>query len=663
MNMILGLTRSSFVERIEIFSILVTLVHLGLINIARARSLLDGLKMEFEIDGCKIVLLDFFQKKKAILHKVLRSDEVQTFLEPLTDMTIIFSDIQKSTELKKYLKALTIPENHLKDILQFFDRPFQSSFSWGFQDKEFVFIRLEESTKLFLKKNRKGLTGLIIHEVLHGVQRQRGLEIRLHDSLDFSLDFFSQLADIIPPDKHNREQILSFLQKISQIALFALKDIFVNVELIKRGFAEWLVIFYRDELGFGDNFDIKPPRFGVKFGRGPKKVKDLDAFAEAFNYTVALIPIWLPFMVLEADSKDYKPSRALKHFVFDKYYINPSLITREMWHIENVFLTSFSFSKSFHRKWYGAIFNLALEYLLGEDFWYYHLFKAAELLEELYSSKETEERKYMAMIPILKASYIYKKEHLQGIQKKNIEELTTKMERYEISKEEILELEESIDETTEHATSPPLMFQNLIKLSIMIITRDLRESVFLGEEFKFKLFSRTILSLLQAIHYLEDECDDVYYHEVRLSVKNLLRTDNLFKKKRWALLLENFAQNTILRGETEPLKIEIEELIYNYDFFELPLTNFFIDLGISFIQNMKTVMKTVPVDDEEFPFLTAQLINVQLGGAQLPVEDEEHLNLMYVSSLIATKGIPYQLIQEMLTAFLQTRIPKETVEE
>jgi hypothetical protein len=333
-----------------------------------------------------------------------------------------------------------------------------------------------------------------------------------------------------------------------------------------------------------------------------------------------------------------------------------------MWHIENIFLASFSFSKSFHRKWYGAVFNLALEYLLGEDFLFYHLFKATELLEELYNSPGSEERKSLAMVPILKATYIYRRDKLIGIQKRNIDELNTKMLQYEVGEEELSELEESIDQTSEHSTSPAHMFENLMKLSIMIITRDLRENVFSGEDVKFKIFSRTILSLLQAINYLGDQCDDKYYHEVRLGVKRLLRTDNLFKRKRWALLLENFAQNTVLRGETEPLQIEVYELIYNYDFFEIPLTNFFIDLGVSFIQNIKTVMKTVPVDDDEFPFLTAQLINIQLGAIELPIEDEEHLNLMFVSSLIATKGISYKMIQKMLTAFLQTRVPLEEPE-
>ena len=162
-----------------------------------------------QINGCKIVLLDFFQDNKDIIAEELDTAELKIFLESLSDMTIIFSDIKKSEGLKQQVRTYSIPEDHLNELIQFFDGAFQSSFSWGFEDKEFVFIRLEESTKLLQPSNRKGFQGLIIHEVLHGVQRQRGLEIRLRNSLDFTMDFFTQLAEIIPPEKYKRVEILS----------------------------------------------------------------------------------------------------------------------------------------------------------------------------------------------------------------------------------------------------------------------------------------------------------------------------------------------------------------------------------------------------------------------------------------------------------------------
>ena len=612
-----------------------------------------------KINGCKIVLLDFFQENKEIIANELDTDELKFFLESLSDLTIIFSDIKKTEELKQHLKTLTIPDDHLNALLPFFDGAFQSSFSWGFEDKEFVFIRLEESTNLLQPSNLKGFQGLIIHEVLHGVQRQRGLEIRLRDSLDFTVEFFTQLADVIPPEKYKREEIITFLKEISQVALFSLKDIFVNVELIKRGLAELLITFYRSDIGIDEKFDITPPHYETEFKKGTIRIKDLKAFANAITYTLALIPVWLPFMVLETDSKHYSTSRELKHFIFDKYYINPSFITREMWHIENIFLTSFSFSKSFHRKWYGAIFNLTLEYLLGEDFVYYHLFKASELVEVLYQGSENEERRNLALIPILKAAYVYKEEQLTGIQENNIAFLKEKLSEYQVNDEEIKELEESYNDPEEPDMTFEKVFENLIKLSIMVISRDLRLDIFSEENTYFKDYSRTILSLLQAINYLGEKCDDGYYHTVRLAIKRLLRTDNMLKKKRFVLRLENFAQNTIFQSDLEPTQQEIDELIFNYDFFEIPLNNLFIGLGMSFIQNIKNVMQKVPIDDPEFAFLTAQFVNMYLGNINLPPEEEEHLNLSYVSCLISMKEIPFNMTQAMLTAFLNAKAPQE----
>jgi len=612
-----------------------------------------------KINGCKIVLLDFFQENKEIIANELDTEELKFFLESLSDLTIIFSDIKKTEELKQYLKTLTIPDDHLNALLPFFDGAFQSSFSWGFEDKEFVFIRLEESTNLLQPSNLKGFQGLIIHEVLHGVQRQRGLEIRLRDSLDFTVEFFTQLADVIPPEKYKREEIITFLKEISQVALFSLKDIFVNVELIKRGLVEPLIAFYRSDIGIDEKFDITPPHYETEFDKGTIRIKDLKAFANAITYTLALIPVWLPFMVLETDSKHYSTSRELKHFIFNKYYINPSFITREMWHIENIFLTSFSFSKRFHRKWYGAIFNLTLEYLLGEDFVYYHLFKASELVEVLYQGSENEERRNLALIPILKAAYVYKEEQLTGIQENNIAVLKEKLSEYQVNDEEIKELEESYNDPEEPDMTFEKVFENLIKLSIMVISRDLRLDIFSEENTYFKDYSRAILSLLQAINYLGEKCDDGYYHTVRLAIKRLLRTDNMLKKKRFVLLLENFAQNTIFQSDLEPTPQEIDELIYNYDFFEIPLNNLFIGLGISFIQNIKNVMQKVPIDDPEFAFLTAQFVNMYIGNINLPPEEEEYLNLSYVSCLISMKEIPFNMTQAMLTAFLNAKAPQE----
>lgn len=609
--------------------------------------------MENLAQSPKIILLDFFKEIESNLEEVLNFPMINSFCEHIADLTLVFSDINNVREVTNFISKSNLPTEEISGLKNFFENPFQTSFSYGYKNREFVFIRLEKTSQLLNRACRDGLNGLILHELLHSVQRQRGLEVRLSNSLVFSLDFFTELASVVPPDIFNQEDLITFLKQISQVALFALKDIYVNVEMIKRGMGDLLIDFYRIELRLDEPEFVSPPDFDTPFQKGRISIKDLDAFAKAFNYTISLIPVWLPMMVFEADAKDYESSRTLKHFIFNSYYINPSLITREMWHIENIFLTNFSFSKSFHMKWFGAIFNLALEYLLGEDFVFYHLSKATELIEEIYGEKIDSERRSFAMVPILKAAYVHMKEYPVGIQQRNIDELSAGMKRYTIDQEEILELEESLNEIIQDEGSHVgHFFQNLLHLSIMILSKDFREEVVHGHQKSIKSFGRAILTLLQALNYLGDECDDVYYHSVRLTTKQLIRSDNLFKQKKLAIHLEMVAKEAIFTSDIEPSPSEVEELLFNFDFFEVPLTNMFIDLGISFIHNIKIVMKKVPLNDPEFPLLVSQFISVLLGEKELKVEEQDQTNMILVSSLISTSGVPFDMIQPVLKHFM-----------
>jgi hypothetical protein len=610
------------------------------------------------------IFLDFFRTIEDTLIEIINIPMILTFCKSIESLTIVFSDIKNNKEVVNYLSKSNLPKKEIDGLKQFFDDSFQTSFSYGYGNTEFVFIRLNKSSKFLEPENYNALKGLIIHELLHSVQRQRGLEVRLRNSLTFSLDFFSELASIIPEGIFDREEVINFLKQVSQFALFALKDIYVNVELIKRGFSEFIIELYKTELGFDEPDQITTPEFEIPFQKGEIKIKDLNEFARAYNYTVSLIPVWLPMMVLEDDSRFYSPSRKLKHFIFDKYYINPSLITREMWHIENIFLTSFSFSKSFHLKWFGAIFNLALEYLLGEDFVFYHLSKATELIEEIYEIQKDSERRILAMVPVLKAAYVHKLEYPAGIQQKNVEELEALMKEYSIDKDELLELEENFQEILNSENeNTGYLFENLLQLSIMIISRDFRKAVLAGRHELIKEFGRTILTLLQAINYLGNQSDDKYYHAVRLTVKRIIRNYNTFKQKKLVLHLEIIAKEAIFTSAIEPTPLEVEELLFNYDFFEIPLSNTFTELGISFIHNIKTVLNKIPIADPEFHLLVSQFIFVFLNEKKLEPKELDQIDMILVSSLIATSGIPFSSIQTTLQHFLAANSQMSTTEE
>jgi hypothetical protein len=139
---------------------------------------------------------------------------------------------------------------------------------------------------------------------------------------------------------------------------------------------------------------------------------------------------------------------------------------------------------------------------------------------------------------------------------------------------------------------------------------------------------------------------------VRLTTKRLLRSDNIFKQKKLALFLENITKQAIYRSEIDPSPIEVNELLFNFDFFELPITNVTADLGMSFIQSTKTILNKVSITDPDFPLLTSQFINIILREKQLDQEILDQLNMILVSSLIATIGVPFTLIQIILEYFL-----------
>lgn len=604
-------------------------------------------------NSLNIIFHDFFNEFEEKLREIIASSVILSLTEPIVDLTISFSNIENPDEVKKFVATLNFPQNEIDSLRRLFDNPFQTSFSYGFEDKEIVFIQLEKTSPLLKASNNSGLKGLILHEILHSVQRQRGLEVRLKNSLVFSLDLFQELAAIIPSGSFNRDELVEFLKQISQVALLTLKDVYANVEMIKRGLCTPLLDFFLTELGFEENSPINPPIFHTPFKKGEISIKNLNEFAIAFNYTISLIPAWLPNMVLETDSIDYKRSRELKSFIFNSYYTNPSLITREMWHIENIFLTSFSFSKSFHLKWFGAIFNLALEYLLGEDFVFYHLSKAVELIEVIYDSLGLTERKGLAIIPILKAAYIHKKEYPAGIQQKNIDDLESMLKVYSIDQEELSELEENLEEIINDEEGHfGHFFEDLLHVTIMVLTRDFRREIMVGNLELLNDFSRTILTILQAINYLGDACNEKYYHMVRLTTKRLLRSENIFKQKKLALYLEVFTKQEIFSSEIDPSPFEVEELLFNYDFFEIPITNATTDLGMSFIQSAKAVLNRVAITDSDFPLLISQFINVLLVDKTLEQEEKDQLNMILVSSLIATAGVPFTMIQPVLEQFI-----------
>lgn len=617
--------------------------------------------LELEVFNPKIILLDHFESNAERISDLMKLKAIQKYTKSLLTLTVIFAE-PESENLLNYIKKIDIDETKKSELLNFIVNSFNASFSHGIDIYEFVFVLLPKNSPLFLEKNKEALTGLVIHEILHSIQRKRGLEDRLRDSYRFNMDLFKNLASLVPKEHFDQEIMIEFLISISQFSIFALKDLYVNYELIKRGFCKPLLKYYQIELGFYDREGISPPNFNIPFEKGKVSIKDLDEFANAYKFMISLIPAWLPFTILDIEDTAYKTSRELKHFIFDYYYTNPaiSLMTREMFQLENIYLTAFNFSKSFHIKWFGSIFNIGIEYLLGEDFVFYHLSKVVELLEHIYAKLEDPEREKFAIVPILKAAFVYQSKDSCGIQKENIQELKSLIyKKYMISAEEIGELEEIL---AEEDTDFTIMFEELIHLAIMIVTKDLREEIVEGDDSLLHVFGRAILTLLQTTFYLEGRFEDEYHSFIRFTLKRLLRVHNQHLRESLALKLEIAARNHILGNDKlQPTIEEAEELIFYYQFFNISITNTTINIGLAFINGIKIVAKKVDIDSEKFIPVVAQFLPTITGGLidQLSEHERDEINTLLVSSLSATSLIPFEFIQPIVKLFVLTSVGDE----
>ena len=113
----------------------------------------------------EIVYLDFFKEKRnkieSKLLDMLAQPNIQAFCSSFWDLTVIFSDIESNTEILEYTSNLELPDEKIKRLQGFFKDSFQTSFSWGHKEKEFVFIRLDRSSPLLLEENFNGMKGLL----------------------------------------------------------------------------------------------------------------------------------------------------------------------------------------------------------------------------------------------------------------------------------------------------------------------------------------------------------------------------------------------------------------------------------------------------------------------------------------------------------------------
>lgn len=164
-----------------------------------------------------------------------------------------------------------------------------TSVSYRAEGQEIIVIKAD---KEFIRENGKALRGLLAHELMHVIHRRSGVEEEIQEaSKKYADRMVHELRDLNLTD----DEISRFISTVFATAIFCLKDIYANTDLIEQSFTAELEEYYYHMLGLEGYCRV--PAFY-------REEVTLDEVENALAFELGLIPAWLPFQELDRDASN-----------------------------------------------------------------------------------------------------------------------------------------------------------------------------------------------------------------------------------------------------------------------------------------------------------------------------------------------------------------------
>lgn len=196
------------------------------------------------------------------------------FIEDKTDLEEIIDQLDLDTAERELFKAKVRKEG---------------SSNFSIEDVDFLIIDIDEP---FLLENASALRGLIAHELMHTVHREEKLEEEIQQAaVERSDRIIEKLAD----RGYTKDEAMRFFRQVVSTAVFCLKDLIGNAELIEQGFAGDLEEYYYQMLDIDDYCPL--PRFYSE----EEKLTEIE---EAISFELELMPAWVPFTGMDREKAD-----------------------------------------------------------------------------------------------------------------------------------------------------------------------------------------------------------------------------------------------------------------------------------------------------------------------------------------------------------------------
>jgi len=263
----------------------------------------------------------------------------------------------------KYFKEIEkrIPLNLRKEFREtYFDDPTSMSITAGKFD--LIIISISSTTEKYLRTNAKALQGVMSHELMHVVQRRRGLDRKIRaDAIRAYKEFILKVKKLyVNMDKSHVDRIFA---EVGRQANFVLKDLYANDELIKLGLGDGLLADY------SNYYVIKGRALSsvnyVKSGHKKIRKKPGKDIYDSVNYILGLMPVIVPFEREYMKDKN-RATRAMLNYISENYENRMKHLSKEMAPVITYSIKNLRDTSVFRKNYFKKIFKVT-EKLIRES--------------------------------------------------------------------------------------------------------------------------------------------------------------------------------------------------------------------------------------------------------------------------------------------------------
>lgn len=227
--------------------------------------------------------------------------------------------------------------------------PTSMSLTWRTFD--LIIISISKKDEMYLKKNKKSLTGLFAHELMHVYLRRKGLDTQIRkDAVTAFRKFSPKLKKL---KQYKVKELEELYSTIGRTADFVLKDLYANSKLIDLDLGEYILEDYRN---------LYSKKKGCPVNLFPYKLKkhegSLKKITQAFVFELELLPAIIPFIrMYKLKKTKRKEVKEFINFLSKCYETNVSEVAKTYTNLINFSAEKIKDTPQFRQKFYSMLFN------------------------------------------------------------------------------------------------------------------------------------------------------------------------------------------------------------------------------------------------------------------------------------------------------------------